>query len=75
MFCRLGGAARVLAPDGGAADLVVDAQGCAAWWPAVAGWHRLQSAGVESPVYVRAAGDGEGLRATRNRTATQALRP
>ena len=74
VLCGLGDAAAVLAP--GADDpvaLSVNADGCAAYWPAQAGWQLLQSAGASWPFYVRAADDGAALRTARDRLATQLL--
>jgi hypothetical protein len=73
VLCDLGGAASVAAPDGSAADLVVDESGCAGWWPAASGWHRLRSGGEQWPIYVRAVSDGAGLRMARDQRATQRL--
>lgn len=74
VLCGLSGAAAVHAPDSvGPVGLSVAADGCAGYWPARAGWHILDNAGGTWPFYVRAADDGAGLRAGRDRTATQWL--
>jgi hypothetical protein len=48
-------------------------QGCAAFWPELAGWYSLRTASDAWPFYVRAADDAAGLRAARDGAATQAL--
>lgn len=76
-LCALDPSAGMLPPDGQArVQLDVNATTrCAGYWPAQAGWHRLQTAAsaVATPFYVRARDDGAGLRAARNRAATQRL--
>ncbi len=74
VLCGLGDAAAVRAP--GVTEpvaLSVDADGCAAYWPAQSGWQVLQSAGASWPFYVRAADDGAALRSARDQLATQLL--
>jgi len=72
VLCGLGDAAAVHAPAAAEpVQLTVDANGCAAYWPAQAGWHALDGAGATWPFYVRAADDGANLRAARDRRATQ----
>ncbi len=74
VLCGLGDAAAVRAPGAGdPVALSVDADGCAAYWPAQSGWQVLQSAGASWPFYVRAADDGAALRSARNQLATQLL--
>ena len=73
VLCGLGGAASVVDADGTAADLVIDASGCAGYWPAASGWHRVRSGGEQWPFYVRAASDGAGLRMARDARETQRL--
>jgi hypothetical protein len=41
VLCGLAQGAGVHAPSGARMPLHVDAAGCAAWWPAEPGWHRL----------------------------------
>jgi hypothetical protein len=74
VLCGLGAAATVLPPDGApAVSLVVTAQACAAFWPAVPGWHVLQTDGASWPFYVRASDDGGSLRAALDARATAAM--
>jgi len=73
VLCGLGVSAEVAAPDGATTPLIVDAQGCAGDWPALPGWHTLQTAGLSNPFYVRAEEDGKTLRQSLDRTATQRL--
>lgn len=42
-LCGLGAGAGVRAPSGARVPLHVDRAGCAAWWPAEPGWHRLEA--------------------------------
>jgi hypothetical protein len=71
VFCGLGSSAEVrVGTEAPAVGLTVDAQGCAAYWPAVAGWQSLESHGEAWPFYVRAADDGASWRASRDRQAT-----
>jgi hypothetical protein len=53
--------------------LSVGGDGCAAYWPAQAGWQLLHSGAAQLPFYVDAADDGAGLRAERDRQATLLL--
>lgn len=74
VLCGLGAAASVLPPNGGAAvPLVIDAQSCAGFWPAVPGWHVLQTSAASWPFYVRAADDGSSLRSALDARATAAM--
>ena len=73
VFCDLRGSASVRAPDDQWLALTVGADACAAFWPAVPGWHSLKSAGSEWPFYVRAADDGRTLHAALDAGATSAL--
>jgi hypothetical protein len=73
VFCGLRGSASVRAPDDQWLALTVGADACAAFWPAVPGWHSLKSAGSEWPFYVRAADDGRTLHAALDAGATSAL--
>jgi hypothetical protein len=71
VLCGLGAAARVrAAADGPDVVLDVDAQGCAGYWPATAGWQTLESGGAAWPFYVRSADDGASWRASLDRQAT-----
>ena len=71
-LCGLGDAASVRTPDGGRVLLIENTAHCAAYWPAVPGWHRLLTAGAEFPFPVAADDDALGLRAARDRAATLA---
>ena len=74
VICGLGEAGVVRIPGADqAAPLVIGRDGCAAYWPAQAGWQVVQSAGGSEPFYVRASDDGAGLRAARDRLNTQLL--
>jgi len=74
VFCGLGAAASVRpAADDTAIPLAVGADGCAAYWPALPGWQRLESAGNASVFYVRAADDATTWRMTLARQATTEL--
>jgi hypothetical protein len=61
----------IVAPDGSKTALLQDAHGCGAYWPASAGWHRLD--GTNDVFYVRDRDDGATLRAARDARATNAL--
>lgn len=75
--CGITGQARVIAPDGAVATLLPDpaggAAGCAGYWPARGGWHRLRMGEAEWPFAVRAPGEAPGLRAMALREATLRL--
>jgi hypothetical protein len=74
VLCGLGAAASVRPPNGGTAvPLVVNGQACAGFWPAVPGWHVLQTGAASWPFYVRAADDGRSLRTALNVRATAAM--
>jgi hypothetical protein len=74
VLCGLGAAASVHpAADDTAIPLAVGADGCAAYWPALAGWQSLETAGTASAFYVRAADDAVTWRATLDRQATTEL--
>jgi len=73
VLCGLSETAQAIAPDGAAIALVVDGTGCAGYWPTSAGWHQVQSGAGSGVFYVRASGDGEGLRSARNQRATLLL--
>jgi hypothetical protein len=74
VLCGLGDAAQ-MAPPGAAADvtLVVDDDGCAAYWPTRAGWHTLRTRGGTWPFFVRDEADGANLRAAQDRRATASM--
>lgn len=46
---------------------------CAAYWPAAAGWHRLQTGTEQRWLYVRAPGDAPALHTQQTRDATVAM--
>lgn len=76
ILCGVAPGSQVLAADGSATALVLaagDARGCAAYWPGVAGWQRLQSAGLQADFHVRANDDALALDAAARRDATAAL--
>jgi hypothetical protein len=73
VVCGLSETAQAIAPDGAAVALIVDRQGCAGYWPTSSGWHEVESGGRSGVFYVRATGDGDGLRAARDQRATQRL--
>lgn len=67
---------RVIAPDGMAAALQVDsrADGCAAYWPRLPGWHQVAGVtGAARPFHVASDEAGKALHAETLRTATLAL--
>ncbi len=76
-LCGVAAEASVLAPGGTSTTLLRDpstgARACAAYWPRVAGWHRLRSAERAQLFHVRAHGDAPALHAAALREATLAL--
>ena len=72
--CGLDASARAVDPQGVAVALLPDADGCAGWWPARAGWHRLQSGDGFSDWPVHAEDALPALRAHARREATLARR-
>jgi hypothetical protein len=76
VLCGLGGAANVRpAAAASAVALDVRADGCAAYWPALAGWQSLETAGSSTAFYVRAGDDALTWHATLDRRATLDLVP
>ncbi|MCD9029233.1 carboxypeptidase regulatory-like domain-containing protein [Luteimonas sp. BDR2-5] len=78
VLCGLGADDRVVAPDGGPAQLQVDPRAgegdCAGFWPRLAGWHRvIADDGVERPFHVASPDVGIALHAAALRDATVAL--
>lgn len=71
-LCGLSADAQLTGPDQQPQPLLIE-NGCAAVWPANAGWYRLILAGANWPFYVHAADDASGLRAARDGAAAQAL--
>lgn len=72
-FCALAADAAVEARDEARVELVVDARGCAAYWPRTPGWHALSSAGQRWPFHVRARDEAVALAAGDIERATRAL--
>lgn len=74
-LCGLPPDASVLDPDGQRVSLVRDpiADGCAAWWPSLPGWHLLSSGDQERPSYVHAADAAPALAAAELADATRFL--
>jgi hypothetical protein len=81
VLCDLAPDARVLAPDGTVVALLPDRRAqpaCAAYWPRLPGWHRLEQGGTVHggkswPFHVRARGTGTALHAGSLRDATWRL--
>lgn len=76
VVCGVAPGSQVIAPDGTVATLVAradDPRACAAYWPASAGWHRLQSGGLAADFRVGDADDAVAVEATVRRNATTAL--
>ncbi|GAB2489578.1 carboxypeptidase regulatory-like domain-containing protein [Arenimonas alkanexedens] len=76
-LCGLTDASRLLDPDAEPIPLVRDPatgeRGCAAFWPAQEGWHRLQQDGSQRAFLVRSPATAPGLHAASVRAATLAL--
>jgi hypothetical protein len=76
-ICGLAGAAQMLSPSGGAIPLHPDpsARGCAGFWSAAPGWHRLRTGdpAAEWPVRVLPAQAHPNVRAAARRDATLLL--
>lgn len=72
-LCGLTGEAQVVRSDGAHARLI-PVNGCAAFWPASAGWHMLRGKDRITPFYVQPAGALPAMRAARDRAATLMLR-
>lgn len=74
VICAVETDASVMSPAGRRVPLLRDAStGCAAYWPADAGWHVLLDSGNEWPFYVRATGEAAGLALHDMRVATLAI--
>lgn len=76
ILCGVAPGSQVIAPDGSATALIVqagDPRACAAYWPAAAGWHRLQSGGRSADFPVRSATEAPALEAMERRDATTTL--
>lgn len=76
-LCGVAPDARVQGPDGASVPLRVDpanrARACAAFFPRVAGWHRLESGDATQLFHVHAADALPGVRARERRDATLQL--
>lgn len=77
VLCGLRDGATAIDPRGESTRLLVDAsaasQGCAAYWPATPGWHRVRSGDATMDWIVRADDEAPGLLARRLRDQTLAL--
>ncbi len=72
ILCGINAGAVVRAPDGRASELLpVDR--CGAYWPTVAGWHRLEDGGQVRPFFVQPGNALPALRSARDTIATQLL--
>ena len=71
IVCGVAAGASAIAPDGRVVPLIADpaAGGCAGYWPAAPGWHRV----ADRPLYVYPADALPHVRATMRRDATLAL--
>ncbi|WP_434982027.1 carboxypeptidase regulatory-like domain-containing protein [Xanthomonas arboricola] len=76
-LCGVAADAAVIGPTGASQALLIDpasgARACAAYWPATAGWHRLQTGTEQRWLYVRAPGDALALHTQQTRDATVAM--
>ncbi|PPT62869.1 hypothetical protein XarbCFBP8150_20045 [Xanthomonas arboricola] len=76
-LCGVAADAAVVGPTGTSQALLIDpasgARVCAAYWPATAGWHRLQTGTEQRWLYVRAPGDAPALHTQQARDATVAM--
>lgn len=77
VLCGIAAGADVEAPAGERSALLVDADplrsGCAAYWPAQAGWHSLLIGETRWPFYARAPGEASALAAAADLRATRDL--
>ncbi len=77
VVCGVDGNATVIAPDGNRVPLAIDpasgARSCAAFWPRISGWHRLQARNTQTAFAVLPAGAGLAWQAQRRFDATVAL--
>ncbi|WP_425599770.1 carboxypeptidase regulatory-like domain-containing protein [Xanthomonas arboricola] len=76
-LCGVAADADVVGPTGTPQALLIDpasgTRACAAYWPAAAGWHRLQTGTEQRWLYVRAPGDAPALHTQQTRDATVAM--
>lgn len=77
IFCGQSRDARIVAPITDAQSLTVEPgqveRGCAAFWPAVAGWHTLEADGVARSFFIFDQHQGRALFAVRDQQATRRL--
>ena len=75
VICGLQPGAEIVDADGTSHELLVgsDANSCAAWWPARAGWHELTLAARRFPIHVLEQGEAVTLQRMATREATLAL--
>ncbi|TLX22369.1 carboxypeptidase regulatory-like domain-containing protein [Thermomonas fusca] len=77
LLCGVEGNAAVIAPDGNRMALAIDpasgARSCAAFWPRIPGWHRLQARSTQTAFAVLPADAGLAWQAQRRFDATMAL--
>ncbi len=71
--CALAGDASIEDPHGARTPLLVDADGCAAYWPLAAGVHRLASGNAPWPFAVRDRDEAAALARARDQRETRAL--
>ncbi|ASK99099.1 carboxypeptidase-like regulatory domain-containing protein [Xanthomonas citri] len=76
-LCDLRADARVTDPDRARHPLLPERNGdgprCAGYWPAIPGWHRLDSSSTHRWLYVRAPNDAPAMDAQQRRLATLAM--
>ncbi|HET7924398.1 MAG TPA: hypothetical protein VFL30_05830 [Rhodanobacteraceae bacterium] len=73
VLCGLADGAFVEEPDGARAQLAIEANGCAAFWPAHEGWHTLVSRDARTSFHAAAANASRALAAARDAEATRML--
>lgn len=76
VWCGIAAGDRIEPPQGDAVPLDVlvrDGRACAAYWPAMPGWHVLVSNGARHPFHVRGIGEAAALDAAADAASTRAL--
>lgn len=73
VLCGLAPDASVESEDGRRTALVVDADGCAGFWPQASGWHALSSGNARWPFFVRDRDTSSSLAAAQTLRETRAL--
>jgi hypothetical protein len=73
VLCGLADGAFVEQPDGTRAPLAIEANGCAAFWPAREGWHTLVSRDARASFHAAKANAAPALAAARDAEATRML--